>query len=241
MAETCQLAAEPRGSTGRGASRATRRSGRVPGVIYGGGMDSQAISLNMREFNLILSRPSFFTTLFEFDLGGEKQRVLCREVQFHPVKDKPIHADFLRVSSTTRINVDVPVRFINEDACPGLKAGGVLNIVRHVIEINCRADSIPPKIVIDLTGLEMGTSIHISEVNLPAEVRPTISDRNFTIATVAAPTVQAIEEEEVAEGEGMEEDAALAEGEVTAEGEKTSEGEQPAEGAPASEKKAKGS
>ena len=239
MAEMSQLTAEPRAGTGRGAARAARREGRIPGVVYGGGGDSQAISLNMREFGVVLGRPGFFATLFELDLGGDKQRVLCREVQFHPVKDNPIHADFLRVSATTRIDVEVPVKFINEEECPGLKAGGVLNVVRHVIELNCRADSIPPEIVIDLSGHEMGTSIHISEVSLPAEVRPTIGDRDFTIATVAAPTVQAVEEEEAAEAEGVEEGEVLAEGEAAAEGETPADGEKPAEGAPAEDKRAK--
>ncbi len=239
MAETSQLGAEPRAGTGRGAARAARHEGRIPAGVYGGGGDSQAISLNTREFGVALGRQGFFATLFELDLGGEKQRVLCREVQFHPVKDNPMHADFLRVSATTRIDVDIPVRFINEEECPGLKAGGVLNVVRHVIEVNCRADSIPPEIVIDLTGREMGTSIHISEVSLPDEVLPTIGDRDFTIATVAAPTVQAVEEEEAAEGEELAEGEALAEGEVAAEGEAPADGKKPAEGAPAEDKGAK--
>ncbi len=241
MADTSQLSAEPRAGTGRGAARAARRQGRVPAGVYGGGGLSQAISLNTREFGVALGRQGFFATLFELDVGGEKQRVLCREVQFHPVKDNPMHADFLRVSATTRINVDVPVRFINEEECPGLKEGGVLNVVRHVIELSCRADSIPPVILIDLTGREMGTSIHISEVSLPDGVQPTIGDRDFTIATVAAPTVQAVEEEEAAEGEGLEDGEALAEGEEAAEGETPADGDKPAEGegAKADDKKSK--
>lgn len=225
MAKANQLTAEPRTRTGRGGARATRRAGRVPGVVYGGEQAALAISLDAREFGMALGRPGFFATLFDLDLGKETHRVLCREVQLHPVKDRPMHADFLRVGAATRIDVEVPVNFVNEEICPGLKKGGVLNVVRHEIELSCRADSIPPAIVIDLSGREIGDSIHISEVGLPEGVQPTISDRDFTIATLAAPTVMPVEEEEVAEEVAPEDAEAVAEGEA------------PAEGAPAGEEK----
>ncbi len=225
MAKANQLTVEPRTNTGRGGARATRRAGRVPGVIYGGEQAALAISLDAREFDMARGRPGFFATLFDLDLGKEKHRVLCREVQLHPVKDRPIHADFLRVSAATRINVEVPVNFVNEEICPALKKGGVLNVVRHEIELSCRVDAIPSAIVIDLSGHEIGDSIHISEIGLPEGVQPTISDRDFTIATLAAPTVMPVEEE-VAEEVAPEDAEAVAEGEA------------PAEDAPADEDKA---
>ena len=207
MAEFGVLSVSSRPSVGKGPARAARRAGKVPAVIYGAKSAALPIALDPKELDAELHKPGFFARLFDLEVDGKKQRVLCRDVQFHPVKDNPVHVDFMRVSATTRITVDVPVHFINEETCPGLKRGGVLNVVRHVIELNSRADSILPEIVIDLEGRDIGDSIHISEVNLPADTTPTIADRDFTIATIAAPTVAAEEVEEAedeAEGETAE-------------------------------------
>ena len=160
-----------------------------------------------------ISTGAFFATLFDVQVNGKAERVLPRDLQLHPVTDRPLHVDFLRVSATTEIEVDVPVEFINEEESPGLKRGGVLNIVRHAVEVSCRADSIPQEFVIDLTGLDIGDSVHISNITLPEGVTPTITDRDFTICTIAAPNL-AVEEEEADEE---------AEGEVP-------EGEEPVEG-----------
>ena len=199
MAEFGVLSAVARPEAGKGPTRAIRRAGKVPAVIYGAKDDSLAIAIDPRELDTELQKPGFFARLFDVDVGGKKQRVLCRDVQFHPVKDVPMHVDFMRVSSATRITVEVPVRFENEETCVGLKKGGVINVVRHAVEVSCRADSIPPEILIDLEGHDIGASIHISEVNLPNDVTPTITDRDFTIATIAAPTVAPTEEEEAGE------------------------------------------
>ena len=212
MAEFGVLSVSSRPNVGTGPARAVRRAGKVPAVIYGANSDSLAIAVDPKELDVELHKPGFFARLFDLDVDGKKQRVLCRDVQFDPVKDNPVHVDFMRVSAATRITVDVPVHFINEEICVGLKRGGVINVVRHVVELNCRADSIPPAIVIDLEGHDIGDSIHISEIDLPAEVTPTIADRDFTIATIAAPTVAA-EEEEATEGEA---EAETVEGETVA-------------------------
>ncbi len=200
MAQHIELNADARSQVGKGAARATRRQGRIPAVIYGDSKDPVSISLDPKELNRELSRPGFFSTLIDISVDGAKSLVLCRELQLHPVTDRPRHADFLRVTDRTRINVDVPVAFENEEECPGLRAGGVLNIVRHTVEFKCRAGAIPSEIIIDLSGHEIGDSIHISEIKLPDGVTPVIDDRDFTIATIAAPTVvEAVEESEAAE------------------------------------------
>lgn len=212
MAETQVIPAEIRDRAGKGAARACRRAGRVPAVIYGDKKDPVLVSLEPRVLVKHLKTGSFFSTLFDVEAEGTRHHVLARDVQFHPVSDKPLHVDFLRVSDRTRINVDVPVHFINDEESPGLRRGGVLNVVRHEIEVICQAGSIPEEIVIDLTGLDIGDSVHISHVALPGGVTPTITDRDFTIATIAAPTVvrdeAAEEEEEAAEREEGEEEAA---------------------------------
>jgi large subunit ribosomal protein L25 len=197
MAEIASMTAEPRTVLGKGGARATRRAGRIPGVVYGRGYEPVAVSVDGRELAIEYDRTGFFSRLYELDVGREKIRVLPREVQVHPVSDAPLHIDFLRLTADTRIDVEVVVLFANEEEAPGLRRGGVLNIVRHGVELNCRADSIPESIAIDLSGLEIGDSVHISGVSLPEGVRPTITDRDFTIATIAAPTV--IREEAAAE------------------------------------------
>jgi large subunit ribosomal protein L25 len=187
MTETHELSIELRERAGKGAARSTRRAGRVPGVIYGAKQEPLMISLDPRELTHELHKIGFFATLFDLKLDGASHRVLPRDVQFDPVTDKPLHVDFLRVTAESKVLVQVPVEFVNEVRSPGLKRGGVLNVVRHEIELRCAVDAIPRTIVIDLEGLDIGDSIHISEVKLPANVRPTI-ERDFTVASVAAPS-----------------------------------------------------
>jgi large subunit ribosomal protein L25 len=166
-----------------------RRAGRVPAVVYGAKQPPSMISVDPKDLMRALRAGSFLATVFDVDVDGKTERVLPRDVQFDPLTDRPLHVDFLRVSPTTTVTVDIPVAFRNEEASPGLKRGGLLNIVRHEIEAHCRADAIPHHIEVDLTGLDIGDSVHISMVTLPEGVRPTITDRDFTVATIAAPTV----------------------------------------------------
>jgi large subunit ribosomal protein L25 len=188
MSDITTLVAQPRDRAGKGVARATRREGRVPAVIYGGKEPPVLVALEMKDLARRAHGASFFTHLLELDVGGKKHRVLPRDVQFHPLKDHPIHVDFLRVAKDATIEVAVPVEFINQEASPGLKRGGVLNIVRHDVELICPVEAIPDHITIDMTGFEVGDSIHISHVKLPANVRSSIADRDFTIATVTAPS-----------------------------------------------------
>src|SRR6478736_974969 len=197
MSDVQNLSAELRSRAGKGAARQTRRGGRVPGVIYGEKQPATLISLEPRELIKQLRKKAFHATLFEIACDGAKQRVLPRDVQFDPVTDAPIHVGFTRVGERTRGHVDVPVVFLNELESPGLKRGGVLNVVRHEIELVCSVDHIPQQIAIDLTGLDIGDSVHISMVKLPESVRPAIG-RDFTIATIAVPTVQKVEAETAA-------------------------------------------
>ncbi|MCB1481496.1 MAG: 50S ribosomal protein L25/general stress protein Ctc [Rhodobiaceae bacterium] len=200
MSATVQLKAEPREKVGKGAARAARRSGLVPAVIYGDKKDPRSISLTIREVEKQLESGHFLNTIYEIDVAGEKSRVIPRDYQMHPVKDVPMHIDFLRIAKGARLVVAVPVAFQNEDSSPGLRKGGVLNIVRHEIEISAPADAIPSEIAVDLTGLDLGDSLHISAVTLPEGVTPTITDRDFTIATIAAPAGLKSEGEEDEEG-----------------------------------------
>jgi large subunit ribosomal protein L25 len=188
MTQIIALAATARDRAGKGTARATRREGRIPAVIYGNKEKPVMIALDNTKFTRELHRPGFFTHLFDIELDGVKHRVLPRDVQLDPVYDRPLHVDFLRVSDTTEITLKVPVEFVNVETCPGIKRGGMLNIVRHDIEVYARAAAIPEKITVDLAGVDVGASIHISAVKLPEGVRPTIDDRDFTIATIAAPS-----------------------------------------------------
>ena len=211
MAEIHTLAAVPRERAGKGAARAERRAGRVPSVVYGAKKEPRMISIDPLELRMTIERGGFFSTMFDISIQGtgETERVLPREVQVHPVTDVPEHVDFLRVSSATKVTVEVPCHFINEEESVGLKRGGVLNIVRHEIEFLCAVDAIPAAIEVDLAGLDIGDSVHFSHLTVPDGVEPTITDRDFTIATIAAPTVVAeTEEEEGGEGEEGEEEAA---------------------------------
>ncbi len=204
MAGVSTIAAERRERAGKGPARAARRAGRVPGVIYGAKKDPAMVTLDPRELDRELNTGGFMATIYDVQIDKDKERVLPRDVQFDPVTDRPIHVDFLRVSATTSVTVQVPVNFLNEEESPGLKRGGLLNVVRHEIEMICRADAIPSAVEVDLTGLDIGDSIHISMISLPDGVAPTITDRDFTVATIAAPTV-AQEAEEAEEGEELEE------------------------------------
>ena len=202
MAEAT-MAVTARDRAGKGVARAERRAGRIPAVIYGGKADPVKISVEPRELQREMTTGNLFSTVYTLDVGGKNERVLPRDIQFHPVTDRAQHIDFLRVTAETKLAVEVPCNFINEDDSPGLRRGGVLNVVRYAIEFICRVDDIPNEIEIDLAGLEIGEGVHISMVMLPDGVEPTITDRDFTIATIAAPTVVA--EETAAEGEEGEE------------------------------------
>lgn len=225
MSDQNVISAETRDRVGKGAARAIRRAGRVPAVIYGDKKDPITISLEPRELRKQLDTGSFFATVYSVEIaGGDKLRVLPREVQFHPVRDETLHVDFLRVSKSTRTNVMVSCNFINEEDSPGLTRGGMLNVVRHEIEVVCGVDDIPDQFELDLTGLDIGDSIHASVLQLPEGVELTISDRDFTIATIAAPILKT-EEEEEAEAAAA---AAAAEAEAE-EGEGEAGAESPAE------------
>ena len=201
MAQVSTMNAELRERAGKGAARAARRAGKVPAVIYGNKQTPIMITLDPRELMKELKGGGFFSRVFELEVGGEKCRVLPRDLQLHPVTDNPLHVDFMRFSAKTRLNVEVAVIFENEEESPGIKSGGVLNIVRHSIELLCSPDSIPESLTVDLTGREVGESINISAIELPGDVELTITDRDFTVATIAAPTIQ-VEAEEEGEGEG---------------------------------------
>lgn len=188
MSDTLHLPAETRERAGKGASRALRREGRTPAVIYGGNEEPIAIHLEEKALNKALGTGHFFNSVVELTVGGQTIRTLPKDVAFHPVTDRPQHADFLRVSKDSVVHVDVPVAFINEEKSPGLKKGGILNVVRHELEMICSPDAIPDDIIVDVSGYEVGDSIHISAVTLPAGVKPAITDRDFTIATIVAPS-----------------------------------------------------
>ncbi|HSD91423.1 MAG TPA: 50S ribosomal protein L25/general stress protein Ctc [Methyloceanibacter sp.] len=184
MAEAIELKGWARARSGKGGARAERREGRVPGIVYGDQQEPESISVDYRTIHQQLHTGHFQSTIYVLDVEGKKTRVIPRTVQLDPVRDFPIHVDFLRLGKDALVTVDVPVRFLNEGASPGLKRGGVLNIVRHEIPVRCPADAIPDHFEIDLTGLEIGDSVHISAVKLPEGVRPTITDRDFTVATI---------------------------------------------------------
>jgi large subunit ribosomal protein L25 len=202
MSATKALKAEAREKAGKGAARALRREGKIPAVIYGGKKPPVGIALDRRELSLLLHAGGFKTTVFEIDAGGVTERVIPRDYQRDPVKDTLIHIDFFRVTAKSVVDVEVPVHFVNEEKAPGLVRGGVLNVVRHTVEVSAGVDNMPDSIEVDLTGLQIGDIVHASAVKLPEGVEFTIEDRDFTIATIAAPTVVAEEQaEEQAEAE----------------------------------------
>ena len=213
MSDQLTLPAETRERNGKGASRELRRGGRVPAVVYGQKKDALSIHVEEKLLTKMLHTGHFMNSVVMIDVGGKATRTLPKAVDFHPVTSRPIHVDFLRISEHTKVHVNVPVRFDNEEASPGLKRGGVLNVVQHEIELVCDAAHIPDELHIPLDGLEIGDSIHISQVKLPNGVKPAIEDRDFTVATVVAPSAMKSEEETTA-----------AEGEVPTVGEEEAEG-----------------
>jgi len=214
MSEQLTLPAEARDRAGKGASRALRRDGRVPAVVYGDKKEPLSVHVEEKLLVKMLSSGHFMNSVVMVEVGGKPNRTLPKAVDFHPVTSRPIHVDFLRIGEHSQVHVNVPVRFDNEEASPGLKRGGVLNVVQHDLELICDASEIPDEIHIDLTGLEIGDSIHISQVNLPKGSKAAIDDRDFTVATIVAPSAMKSTEEEAAP-----------EGEVPTVGEEEAEGE----------------
>ncbi|MCZ4091980.1 MULTISPECIES: 50S ribosomal protein L25/general stress protein Ctc [Sinorhizobium] len=203
---TYELKAETRERVGKGSSRELRRNGLIPAVIYGDKQAPLSIALSTKDVTMKIHAGGFMTTVAIIDVNGEKIRVLPKDYQLDPVRDFTMHVDFLRVSKDSQVSVAIPVHFENEEKSPGLKQGGVLNIVRHDVELNVPADDIPEFLTVDLTGLKAGETIHISNIKLPKNATPVITDRDFTIATIAAPAggLQEEGEEEEAEGEAEE-------------------------------------
>lgn len=194
MSDTLTLPAETRDRAGKGASRALRREGRVPAVVYGGNEDPLTVHVEEKELRRQLGTGHFFNSIVEVEVGGQKLRTLPKDVAFHPVTDRPLHVDFLRLSKDSKVHVNVPVVFINEEASPGLKKGGVLNIVHHSLDLVCEADKIPDDITIDVTGLDVGDSIHITNIKLPAGTEDGSHEADLTIATIVAPSALKSEE-----------------------------------------------
>jgi large subunit ribosomal protein L25 len=203
MSEALTLPAETR-RAGKGASRALRREGRVPAVVYGGKNEVLSIHVEEKELRRQLGTGHFFNSVVDVEIDGKKVRTLPKDVAFHPVNERPLHVDFLRLAADAKVHVNVPVLFINEVESPGLKRGGVLNIVRHELDLICDPDTIPEDIKIDVTGLEIGDSIHISHVTLPAGSTSTITDRDYTIATIVAPSALKSEEGDAEKAEEAE-------------------------------------
>ena len=214
------LKATKRENTSSGSNNKLRAKGFIPAIIYGGKNPNQNISINRKDLSNIINSETFLSKVLELDIDGKKEKVIPREVAFNVVSEEPIHIDFMRIVSGKKVILEIPVKFINHPDSPGLKRGGVLNIVRRKVELKCPAENIPNEIIVDLAGTDIGTSIKISSVKLEKDVSPTITDRDFVIATVASPTI-------------IKEPEKPAEGEAAAEG---AEGEVPAEGAEAAAK-----
>jgi large subunit ribosomal protein L25 len=214
------LKAIKRENTSSGANNKLRSEGFIPAILYGGKDANQNISVPKKDLKNLVNSDTFLSKVLELDVDGKKEKVIPRDVAFHVVSEEPIHIDFMRIVAGKRIILEIPVKFINHPESPGLKRGGVLNIVRRKVELKCPGENIPNEIIVDLAGTDIGTSIKISSVKLEENVVPTITDRDFVIATVASPTV-------------MKEPEKPAEGEATAEG---ANGEAPAEGAEAASK-----
>ena len=227
MSDALTLPAEARERAGKGASRHLRRTGRVPAVIYGGKEDPQMIHVEAKELVRLLGTGHFMNSIVNLDVGGKSIRTLPKDVALNPVNDRPVHIDFLRLAKNAKVEVMVPVVFVNEDAAPGLKKGGVLNVVRHELELVCESEKIPSEIEIDVTGREVGDSIHISDVTLPEGSESAITDRDFTIATLVAPSALKKAEGDTSQaepaGEAPAADDAEAEGEADASGEDAGE------------------
>ena len=222
MSEQLTLPAETRDRAGKGASRELRRDGRVPAVVYGDKKEPMSVHVEEKALAKALSTGHFMNTVVMIVVGGKAHRTLPKDVQFHPVTSRPIHVDFLRIGAHSTVTVAVPVRFDNEEASPGLKRGGVLNVVQHEVELVCDASEIPDELHIDLTGLEIGDSIHISAVKLPKGAKPAIEDRDFTVATVVAPSAMKSEEGDTTQADAGDVPTV---GDEEAEGEATGEAE----------------
>jgi len=238
-----------RDTSTRGQVNKLRSNGNVPGIIYGGKEKNQKISISKKIFKTLTEKENFLSNILSIKIDGKSENVLPKEIVWNPITDEPMHIDFLRVVKGAKIILEIPVKFINEDKSPGLKRGGVLNIVRRKIELQCPSENIPTELIVDLEGLDIGSSIKISSIKLPENVEPTIKGRDFVVATVAAPTIikepekpaEAAEGEEGAEAtpEGAEGEVKAAEGDKKAEGgdKKAESGEKKAE---SGEKKAEG-
>ena len=222
------IKAKKRENTASGFTNNLRKQGLIPAILYGGKNPNQNISVEKKSISKIINSDSFLSKVLELDIEGKKEKVLPRDVAYHVISDEPVHIDFMRIVSGSKLVLEIPVKFENQSESPGLKRGGVLNIVRRKVELKCPADNIPDDIIIDLTGTDIGTSIKISSVKLSENVKPTITDRDFVIATVAPPTIIK-EPEKPAEAEGAE----GAEGEAAATG---AEGDVPPKDADAAKK-----
>jgi large subunit ribosomal protein L25 len=188
MAQAIALKAEERQGTGTGVARALRRVGKIPGVIYGGGHEPQPIAIDLKVVSTEVQKPGFFSRVYTVEMDKTKVQVIARDIQFHPVSDVPLHVDFQRVNKDSKIHVSVPVEYINEDKAPGLKVGGMLNVIIHNLEVVCPADSIPGKITIDLAGMNINQSMHLDAVELPKGVKAAHPARDYTLVTIVPPT-----------------------------------------------------
>ena len=224
MSDQLTLPAEARDRAGKGASRSLRRDGRVPAVVYGEKKEPLSIHVEEKLLSKMLNTGHFMNSVVMIDFKGKAHRTLPKAVDFHPVTSRPIHVDFLRIGEHTKVHVAVPMRFDNEDAAPGLKRGGVLNVVVHELEIVCDAASIPTEIHVPLDGLEIGDSIHIGQVKLPSGVTPANSDEDFTVATIVAPSAMKAEEEEAAAADAVPTVEGGEEGEAEGDGSEAAEG-----------------
>ena len=211
MSDITQIDATMRSRVGKGSARAARRAGKIPAVIYGDKKAPLSIEMEARVVRKVIHEPGIFGRLLNINIDGKNNTVLTRDIQMHPVSDEPLHMDMLRVGASSTVSVAIPVEFINHELSPGLKIGGVLNVVRFEVEMNCPAGDIPEKITVDLDGIKIGDSIHISAIPLPEGATPTITDRDFTVATLQSPGGGVKNEDEE---EGGEEEAAAAEGEA---------------------------
>ncbi|MGB1933572.1 MAG: 50S ribosomal protein L25/general stress protein Ctc [Candidatus Puniceispirillaceae bacterium] len=211
MSDITQIDATMRSRVGKGSARAARRAGKIPAVIYGDKQAPLSIEMEARVVRKVIYEPGIFGRLLNINIDGKNNTVLTRDIQMHPVSDEPLHMDMLRVGASSTVSVAIPVEFINHELSPGLKIGGVLNVVRFEVEMNCPAGDIPEKITVDLDGIKIGDSIHISAIPLPEGATPTITDRDFTVATLQSPGGGVKNEDEE---EGGEEEAAAAEGEA---------------------------
>ena len=190
-----------------GSTHSLLTKGMVPGIIYGKGSEPTKIALEDKILKKLMNSGSFYSTIIDIDVNGKVEKILPKQLQYHPVSDKLIHFDFLRVQENTKVNVEIPIEFLNQDKCPGLKKGGVLNTVRRLIELTCHANNIPSKLEFDLIESEIGDAVKISNIKLPEGVAPTIADRDFVIATLVPPTVEVETKTEEASEEGASEGA----------------------------------